>query len=564
MPRSLSRVAGRVFLGGLALLAGCSDTALERVPESPPARPDLTVRVDGTLCSRDPVEIRFPVRIAFIVDTSQSMTISDPPDPVTGLTGRQRAVQAVVNSLGVSDEVAYSILAFSGTTNVLTGIDTDGDGMDDDFGYTSDPEELDRAIRALAIDASTTNYLAALADSYALAFREVLRQPPDEVTRSKFVFVFISDGLPDSDDAQPVSTDDLLAAVQDIVELEAQLDVGDVVFHTAYVSANATPQVQEAASDLLGQMAEVGEGTFRSYPTGQAIDFLTIDFTSIRRVFALTDLVVSNLNARPLEGATDVDGDGRADGERSLVPEPDSDGDGLSDAQELLDGFSDPERVDTDGDGFGDALEWRLVQSGGDFDATDPGDGLCPSEVDRRDLDGDGLRDCEELYFGSNPRFFDSDLDGLPDPVEVAAGTDAASVDANADPDVDGGDNSLEIRSHTDPLVWDAADRAARSYLYDVTQLPISGSTACQNFRVSSISLAPTLSGWSEIRIWASERPFDRPDSFSLWRVACVRARYLEAEQAKIPADGRLEVGEADFVAPEEFDPAIHCLTPEQ
>ena len=563
MPRPLSRIALGLLLGGLSLAVGCSDTTLERVPEPPLARPDLNVRVEGSLCSRDPVQIRFPVRIAFIVDTSQSMTISDPPDPVTALTGRQRAVQEVVDALGVSDEIAYSILAFSGTTNVLTGIDTDGDGMDDDFGYTSDPEELQRAIAALALDASTTNYTAALADSYALAFREVLRQPAEEVTRSKFVFVFISDGLPDSDDNQPVSTEDLLAAVEDIVELEAQLDVGDIVFHTAYLSANATPPVAEAATELLRQMAEVGEGTFRSYPTGEAIDFLTIDFTSIRRVFALTDLVVSNLNARPLRGAIDANGDGMADAERSLVPEPDSDGDGLSDALEIEDDFSDPMSADTDGDGFGDALEWRLAQSGGDFDAEDPKDGLCPSEVDRRDLDGDGLRDCEELYFGSNPRFFDSDLDGLPDAVEVAAGTDAATADANADPDVDGGSNALEVRSHTDPRVWDAADRASRSYLYEVTQLPIEGATTCQEFQVSAIPLAPTAEGWNEIRIWSSERPFDRPDSFSLWRVACVRARLLVEEQAKIPADGRLVVEADDFVAPEVFDPATHCRDPE-
>jgi hypothetical protein len=436
--------------------------------------------------------------------------------------------------------------------------------MDDDFGYSSDPAEIQRAIDALAIDASTTNYTAALADAYTLAFRDVLRQPPDEVARARFVFVFISDGLPDSDDNLPVATEDLLAAVEDIVELEAQLDVGDVVFHTAYLSANATPQVQEAATDLLRQMAEVGEGTFRSYPTGQSIDFLTIDFTSIRRVFALSDLVVSNVNARPLRGAIDADGDGRADSERALVPEPDTDGDGLPDAIEEEDGFSDPRSADTDGDGFGDALEWRLSQSGGDFDPRDDEDGLCPSEVDRHDLDGDGLRDCEELYFGSNPRFFDSDLDGLPDPVEVAAGTDAASDDAHADPDVDGGDNAIEVRSHTDPMVWDAADRAARSYLYDVTQLPVSGSTTCQEFRVSSIPLAPTVEGENEIRIWASERPFDRPDAFALWRVACVRARYLEAEQAKIPADGRLVVEEADFVDPATFDPGVHCRNPEE
>jgi len=551
----------------LLALAGCSGTPLERVPEQPPARPDLLVSVEGQLCARDPVEIRFPVRVAFIVDTSQSMTLSDPPDPVTFETGRQRAIRQVVDELGVSGEVAYSILAFSGTTNVLTGIDTDGDGSNDDFGYTSDPAELAGAIAALAIDASTTNYSAALADAYALAFREVLRQPPDEVARSKFVFVFISDGLPDTDSTEPVTNEDLLEAVADIVDLREQLDLGAVAFHTAYLSANATPQVQQAATDLLRDMAEVGQGTFRSFPSGQDIDFLTIDFTSIRRVFALSDLVVTNVNAKPLPGVQDVDGDGRADGERAFSPEPDSDGDGLEDALEL-EQRSNPLLGDSDGDGFSDLLEWRLAQSGGDFDPRDPRDGQCASEVDRQDLDGDGLLDCEELYFGSSPRFFDTDLDGLPDSVEVVFGTDAAVGDATSDADVDGGSNSAEIRAHTDPLRYDAADRAGRSYLYEVTQLPLSGSTLCSEFRVSSIALAPTAGedpeeeGWSEIRVFASERPFDRPDAFSLWRVACVRARYLPEQQAKIPADGRLRIDAAGFVAVEEFDPEIHCVDP--
>lgn len=552
----------------LGVCVACSDAPLERVPIPPATRPDLLVRVLGRVCTRDPEEVRFPVRIAFVVDTSQSMTVSDPPIFNTDLgqfdTGRQRAIREVVDALGFSPEVSYAIIAFNGTTAILTQFDSNGDGTNDRDGYSSDETEVRDAIASLALDASTTNYIAALSAAFELATADVLDLAditPDEVPRAKYVFVFLSDGLPDSDDEEPVEDEDIFNAVEDIVELEDRYDVGEVAFHTSYLSANATPAAEQAASDLLRGMSEVGEGTFRSFPNGESINFLTIDFTSIRRVFSLVDLLVANSNARPLQGAIDRNGDGLPDSERAWLPEADSDADGLPDSVER--GYANLTVRDSDDDGFSDFLEWRLAQNGGAFDPYDPMDAQCPSEVDRADRDFDGLRDCEELFFGSNPRFFDSDLDGLPDPVEIAFGTDAAVADADRDTDTDGGDNGLEVRSHTDPLIYDAADRAQRSYLYQVEQLPTDGSRSCADFDVSSISLAATADGWNQILVYAGERPFDRPNAFVLWRLACARARYLAKEQAKIPADGRLVLSEEDFVTPEEFDPAVHCVDPE-
>jgi len=81
---------------------------------------------------------------------------------------------------------------------------------------------------------------------------------------------------------------------------------------------------------------------------------------------------------------------------------PDTDGDGLNDCEELTYG-TDPNVADTDGDGLSDGDEVHVY-------GTDP---LDP------DTDGDGLSDGVEVAYGTNPNDPDSDHDGLIDGQDV-------------------------------------------------------------------------------------------------------------------------------------------------
>ncbi|MFW6218033.1 MAG: chitobiase/beta-hexosaminidase C-terminal domain-containing protein, partial [Verrucomicrobiota bacterium] len=94
-------------------------------------------------------------------------------------------------------------------------------------------------------------------------------------------------------------------------------------------------------------------------------------------------------------------------------PEEDVDDDGLTLEEELELG-TDPNYFDTDGDLIPDGFE-------ADSAHLDP---LVPDPLRGEDFDGDGLDTYEELINGSNPDLFDSDGDTVGDGEEVAYGTD--------------------------------------------------------------------------------------------------------------------------------------------
>ena len=49
--------------------------------------------ISGELCTSPSEDLSYPLRVLFVVDGSESMEVTDPPDPGTGQSGRQRAVR---------------------------------------------------------------------------------------------------------------------------------------------------------------------------------------------------------------------------------------------------------------------------------------------------------------------------------------------------------------------------------------------------------------------------------------------------------------------------------------
>ncbi|AWV89282.1 hypothetical protein [Bradymonas sediminis] len=471
---------------GLFLVTGCTNAKLEKLPAKAALQRDDKLAISGEICTLDPETLTFPLRVIFVVDSSVSMEITDPPDPITGETGRERAVRETWTRL--LDQGAagarFSVIRFSSQAQPLTGTDLNGDGAVDTY-FSADRARLSQATQALGVTDRTTNYINALGEAYYEIRTELVQAEQESLPLSNYQVIFLSDGLPDVDSTEDRgnSNENILEAVEALRELTETFKVGKFGFHTAYLaSQNAT--FNEQATSLLQGMADVGGGNFRSFPNGEQLNFLFVDFTVLKRIFTLRALIGTNQNAvlsvaqipewakkpEPVEeeptpdagdgditeddaGAdvseeSDADGDAGADSdvEEVVVPtlhpysfsdingdgypgcgEPlsDTDGDGLSDMAELALG-SDPLVPDTDDDGLSDFLEWSYRESG--FDLLDPSDARCYVPEVCENPDENGVCEC----------LFDANSDGICDCVDDPnltcvddIGSDCVDLDAD-------------------------------------------------------------------------------------------------------------------------------------
>jgi hypothetical protein len=378
------------------------------------------------------------------------------------------------------------------------------------------------------VDQETTDFVAALNAAQTLIQNDILQgqSNPALLARTTYVVVLASDGIPTKNypnncqpggvggSACPICIQSIESAVQSVAEL-VSLGPAAVRLNTALFFANPgvpppPPNVEAATEGLMQCMATAGNGTFVNFQLGEQINFLDYNYGTVQLLFAPKALLAINLNAR------------------YGTFEPDSDADGLSDAEELLLG-SDPLNPDTDGDGYGDLLEATYP---GTFHIHqfDPG---CPPEQ-RGDSDGDGLTDCEEIFVGTSPSNYDTDGDGVPDGIEWKAHTLPAVPDLSSDPDLDGRDNYLELREHTNPIVADSADISQTAQRYSLTDEgpPVAG-VACYQLHVENITLAPTRAlpggppGVNNIALIYSQTPLDAPDSQPIARYAVVQTQLI-------------------------------------
>ncbi len=462
----------RVVALALLAVAACTKANLERWPPNRGLTRDDKLEVQGRLCTRTPESLVFPLRVLFVVDCSESMKVTDPPDPVTGVTGRERAVRQVWQSLLAQGNqgVRVGIIRFSAQAQSRTPVDLSGNGVADTY-FTADPNQLDAATTALGQTDRTTNYINALSESFFELRTEMLRADLASLPLSKYVVIFISDGLPDTDTTQgnDNTTTNILSAVKQLKDLAKLFHVGNFSFHTAFLSAGQNTAANQPAEDLLQQMAKVGGGTYRSFPSGESLNFLHVDLSVLRRIFTLKTLAVLNTNSvmdtsqiptRPIPriddpGWVDLDQNHKMACGEPLV---DSDGDGLADIVEERIG-TDPFNKDTDDDGLSDRIEYDFRKSGLDpLDPKDSGcfvpdvcinrqpDGSCDCNLDTNhdgvcncvndpthpcvdnaghdciDMNDDGYCDCPDRNHDGKCDYPDSDGDGLNDCEEILRG----------------------------------------------------------------------------------------------------------------------------------------------
>ncbi len=587
----------RVIIGAVVVgTAACANPELFRTEGDGIQALDNKLAIESRFCTADPTTLDFPTKIMFVVDTSQSMNRTDPQGQ------RLLAVQEVVDAFIADPGVSFAVIQFSGQTTVLTStVVLNAQGVPEPRdGFTRDRQNIEDAIVRLGVAEATTDYEGALSQVLRVLTDDMVGSDDEDLSRSKYVVIFLSDGLPNPVDPPTNTRSSIFELVNQISELERVYRPAELRLHTALVlgatrtGSRCTDRDQEGgtscedltnssacradnncewisveieARTLLEGMSDIGNGTFRSFPNGEEINFLKIDFTSIRRVFTLKNLIASNQNARPrllFDGQSDVVG--RAS--------PDTDGDGLDDVEEDLIG-TDPRALDTDDDGFNDFIEVLLGTSG--FDPLDPSDADCTAGIDRVDTDGDELLDCEERFVGTNRLIPDTDADGFPDALELRNGTNPVVDDTRSDLDFDSARNGDELRGHSDPAVNDAARRGAISYRYELEEKDLgelSGlpdddfrvqalvqGQSCYEVRVENITLADTLDGGrNRVFLYAVQAPFDDPTDFGLIRVACVEQQYLVPD-FRNPPFPEVEVPGDAFKTITDFDPDVDCTT---
>lgn len=463
MKRALRNVAvGLALVTMSSFLVSCTDTNLYS-----PARPRKEasrLALSGRVCSEDPVEARFPVKVVLLVDQAPGPLYSD-FDPAGE---RVRLMQEFVQSALNNDQVEFAIIGYAGSPRKLAP---------SEGGFTRNPGELFAAITATTLQQPCTagdqcrDFRDAIRTARALIEGDIAQSPDGLKVLTQYAIVHINAGphqpqaiaadccQPDDtqciDDGQdPSPACDGALSVEEVASLRDQArrqGAAGLRYHVIHLAAEQEPNlaVNDAVQANMEQMAFAGGGIYQRFNDIGGLSSSTFDLLNLRTVLTAKLLLAANLNAKPGPNG----------------PQVDSDADGLSDEEEAAIGTS-PGNKDTDGDGISD-----LVESLVGFDPLvpeDPPPTACANVQLGADRDLDGLLDCDEALLGTSPTLVDTDGDGMPDPLEVYSGTDYVNRDAEADTDGDGVTNGDELLQHSDPRSTDARQHLSFGYRYEI------------------------------------------------------------------------------------------------
>ncbi len=498
------------------LAAGCTDAGLHRNEGPPPAPPEDTITVQGSFCTEDPETLKFPVKIWFIIDDSGSMQNNDPNQR------RYEAAKELANALQDPDQANPAM--FFGAERFA---DQGASRITQPDRFTPSAAVFNANIAAVQNPGNGgTPYTSALNFAVGELNADILASGV-EARRTRYVVIFLSDGAPNG----PGDPDGILPGVENLMSLKDR--AGDVTVNTIFLGGDM------GAQQILMQMAQAGNGIFRSFPNGDDIDYADFDFSSIRRNFNQRFFLVTNRNAMPTRTGHQAD----------------SDRDGIPDGRER-DLGTDPSKRDTDADGCGDLMESRDAGWDPLIPGSENNQCVCTEETRTADTDFDGLTDCEEKWLASSSLYPDADKneddlvigDLVPDGLDHTYLNDLLFPNDGMDFDADGVQDLAELRTHMSPHHSDGDIRSDWAYEYDyLDQQP--DNARCYDFRVENVSVMPTLTGENEILVYFAQSPQDNAQKEKSFRIARKTVAYSAMVDVVLVPEDFSELLIADPVA---------------
>lgn len=224
--------------------------------------PGVKTDTGGPTCREQLNQITVPIKVYFIVDVSGSNALSSDGVPPTdkNKTIRGGSIQSFVNTYSAKPNFQWGFEVFSGTNAQVLINDASGNPL---FG---DSASMNMALGQFSQwqDDGATPYAVALNQASQVLSSDLSKSSPD----TKYVFVFLSDGMP----TPSISNSKLQQLVSGIVNQAP----GRVSFNTIYYG-----QSSQDSYDRLNMMAQVGGG-----------NFLDTNRNSTGSSFLISDLVI--------------------------------------------------------------------------------------------------------------------------------------------------------------------------------------------------------------------------------------------------------------------------------
>ena len=491
--------------------AACTDVGLY----SPTVDPNLAdkLSISANLCTEDPGQRAFPIRVILAVGVSGGMQAADPGGR------RADAVQQVMSRFSSLDNYEFAVVRYGQGARDLTGC------------FTRDSTTLAEAAAGLRSSdpGQVRDVAAALQASENCIDEHIFSHSVGEISRTSYIVVLVAAGSP-----FPLGNEAgaaLSGRVRRMRDEALELGAAGFRMHTVLIKPE-DPLLANRAEGIYKDMSLAGGGAFIEFLSALELTLMTIDLSTSQTRFAKKQIVVTNAN-----GITTPE----------LVVR-DSDGDGISDADESDLGTNalDP---DSDGDCVGDKVE-MLHKAGGQDPIVPDMPGTCEAmDEPCADRDNDGLTNCEEAVLGTDMTVFDSDADGLPDRVELQCDTNPMHNDTFEDYDFDGVTNGEECRFHTDSRGDDGEARWNLAYRYreneeGVRIVPFSNQP--QNITgLTIIAVSPASTAGVGTLIWYPGEPGDAGDRGTLsWQDA---GDAQPGERTEVPEIAETEFGLESF-----------------
>jgi len=459
--RDLSNPLVLAVLLGMLATAACTETNLYS-PDVPRKEADrLAVR--GRVCTEDPVQALFPVRVILLVDQAAGPLYANYDPAGSRIDILNTFVQTTLNN----PQTELAIIGYAGRARKLAP---------EQGNFTRNPGELFNAVNRLSLaepclDDVCRDIHDALRSAGTLIEGDLAELPAGLRVLTQYVVLMIDAGPPDPvsrtsacclpDDIECIDAGDqpdfgcdrsrATTAVAGFRKTVSDAGAAGLRVHAIHLAAEPNVdgvevQRNDRVQQILTEMAFAGGGVYERHNAIGGFNAKSLDLLDLRTVLHAKLLMASNLNALP--GPTG--------------PRVDSDYDGLSDEEELRLGTLVGTR-DSDGDNITDLVE---VLTG--FDPLSPDTPTACAALRPGDADLDFLTDCDEALVGTEPTLVDTDGDGMPDFIEVIGATDYLNRDAEADTDGDGVANGDELRQHTDPRSTDTRAHLSFGYRYEL------------------------------------------------------------------------------------------------